>query len=63
MTGPTRMCRVCRTKAPQSALHRWTLQQGVLQPDQGGKAAGRGYYSCGNPRCIEILPKTIKNPS
>ena len=57
---PTRMCRVCRRKLPQSELSRWTVQAGTLVADDATPAPGRGYYSC-SPRCAEIIPRTISS--
>lgn len=57
---PERTCRVCRTKSDQAALQRWTVQDGKVVPDGAKRATGRGYYSCRQPKCLEILPKTVK---
>jgi predicted RNA-binding protein YlxR (DUF448 family) len=55
-----RSCRVCRTKSDQSALQRWTVQEGTLVADSNKRAEGRGYYVCQKLKCLEILPKTVK---
>lgn len=60
MTAPIRMCRVCRQHAPKGQLHRWVVQDRRLAADPAGTKPGRGYYTCDQARCQEILPKMLK---
>ena len=51
---PTRMCRICRTKKPQSQLQRWTNSGSGWVADGPKRAPGRGVYTC-SEHCAEIL--------
>lgn len=57
-SAPERSCAVCRTKAPQSELTRWTVIDGVARQGQQG---GRGYYSCST--CIDKAKMVIEGRS
>ncbi len=48
---PLRTCVGCGTRAPQSALMRFTATAEGLRADVGRRAAGRGAYLHGVPTC------------
>jgi len=60
LTAPLRRCRVCRTQLPKAELNRWVIREGRLVADDRQKLPGRGYYTCSQPRCAELLTKVLK---
>ncbi|MCD4829713.1 MAG: DUF448 domain-containing protein [Candidatus Cloacimonetes bacterium] len=52
---PERICVVCRSKRPQSALLRFVVRQGRPVFDLRRRLPGRGQYVCDANKCIEGL--------
>jgi len=48
---------ICRSRAPQDALTRYTGRIGALIPDEGARRHGRGCYVCAAARCLEKLAR------
>lgn len=55
---PVRMCIACREGKPKKELVRVVADEGVLFPDETGKAHGRGAYICPQVECLEKAKKT-----
>ncbi len=56
--GPTRMCVICRGRAPKASLTRYVRDaQGNLQIDETQTHPGRGWYLCSNPVCAQKFAK------
>ena len=51
MSEPVRRCVGCGRRAPQRELQRFAARDGVLV--EGGKAPGRGAYTCRRLPCFE----------
>jgi len=64
---PLRTCLICRKKKEKKTLIRLTVQaDGSMTRDPKQRAAGRGYYVCDDPFCLERLlkkenKKSLKN--
>ena len=56
---PLRTCVGCGTRAPQSALMRFTATAEGLRADVGRRAAGRGAYLHGVPTCLAALITSV----
>ena len=54
---PVRMCIACREGRPKKELVRVVVNDGVLLPDETGKANGRGAYLCPNVDCLDRARK------
>ena len=54
---PVRMCIACREGRPKKELVRVVAADGVLNPDETGKAHGRGAYLCSNVECLDKARK------
>ena len=54
-----RTCRVCRQKAPQSQLQRWTVQDGQPIADAARRAEGRGWYVCDSTACRAQIERVV----
>ncbi len=54
---PTRMCVICRKRAPKKNMLRFTraFEGADPVPDQKQKAVGRGVYVCEQARCQEAF--------
>ncbi len=55
---PVRMCIACREGRPKKELVRVVAAEGILSPDETGKAHGRGAYLCPNVECLDKAKKT-----
>ena len=55
---PVRMCIACREGRPKKELVRVVAAEGMLSPDETGKAHGRGAYLCPNVECLDKAKKT-----
>lgn len=51
---PLRTCVGCRRVVPQNELQRFVLVEGVLTPDPGRTAAGRGAWLHPDPGCWDL---------
>ncbi len=49
---PLRTCVGCRAERPRSELVRFTVRDGKVVMDLGGRMPGRGAYVCREPRCL-----------
>ena len=54
---PIRMCIACREGRPKKELVRVVSVEGVLTPDETGKAHGRGAYLCPEVNCLDRARK------
>ena len=54
---PVRMCIACREGRPRKELVRVVSDEGVLSPDETGKAHGRGAYLCPSVDCLDKAKK------
>ncbi|WP_320169044.1 DUF448 domain-containing protein [Maridesulfovibrio sp.] len=56
---PTRSCVICRQRFAKEELFRFVAGKGAsgdeLVPDDAKDMQGRGYYVCGNEKCLERL--------
>ncbi|WP_319780642.1 DUF448 domain-containing protein [Maridesulfovibrio sp.] len=54
---PTRSCVICRQRFAKEELFRFVVGKGAsdseLIPDEKKVKQGRGYYVCGNEKCLE----------
>ena len=55
---PVRMCIACREGRPKKELVRVVSEEGLLSPDETGKAHGRGAYLCPSVECLDKAKKT-----
>lgn len=55
---PVRMCIACREGQPKKELVRVVAAEGILNPDETGKAHGRGAYLCPKVECLDRARKT-----
>ena len=51
------MCIACREGRPKKELVRVVAADGALNPDETGKAHGRGAYLCPNVECLDKARK------
>ena len=65
VSGPVRMCAVCRERFPKAELSRYVRPTDESNPGAGPEhdpaqnKPGRGYYVCGQARCRERFPKMV----
>lgn len=52
------MCIACRQGMPKKELVRVVAYEGILSPDETGKAQGRGAYICPELACLDKAKKT-----
>lgn len=56
VSGPIRMCVICRKRLPKIALHRYVCNSmGNLERDELKIIPGRGWYCCPSGDCISRL--------